>query len=63
MIFLHTSDWHLGAKEGEYDLGADQRFFIDEIWTSCMHKSSLQARSAPMRRNCWMMPNPSLIRH
>ena len=31
MIFLHTSDWHLGATEGEYDLGADQRFFIDEI--------------------------------
>ena len=31
MLFLHTSDWHLGATEGEYDLGADQRFFIDEI--------------------------------
>lgn len=31
MIFLHTSDWHLGATEGEYDLGTDQRFFIDEI--------------------------------
>lgn len=31
MLFLHTSDWHLGATEGEYDLGDDQRFFIDEI--------------------------------
>ena len=31
MIFLHTSDWHLGATEGEYDLLEDQRFFIDEI--------------------------------
>ena len=27
MLFLHTSDWHLGATEGEYDLGDDQRFF------------------------------------
>lgn len=31
MLFLHTSDWHLGASEGEYDLLEDQRFFIDEI--------------------------------
>lgn len=31
MIFLHTSDWHLGATECEYDLLEDQRFFIDEI--------------------------------
>ncbi|MGM9602262.1 MAG: exonuclease SbcCD subunit D [Faecousia sp.] len=31
MIFLHTSDWHLGAAEGEHDLWEDQRFFIDEI--------------------------------
>ena len=31
MIFLHASDWHLGATEGEYDLLEDQRFFIDEI--------------------------------
>ena len=31
MVFLHTSDWHLGATEGEYDLLEDQRFFIDEI--------------------------------
>ena len=31
MIFLHTSDRHLGATEGEYDLLEDQRFFIDEI--------------------------------
>lgn len=31
MIFLHTSDWHLGAAEGEHDLLEDQRFFIDEI--------------------------------
>ena len=31
MIFLHTSDWHLGAADGDYDLWEDQRFFIDEI--------------------------------
>ena len=31
MLFLHTSDWHLGAAEGEYDLLEDQRFFIDGI--------------------------------
>lgn len=31
MIFLHTSDWHLGAAAGEKDLIEDQRFFIDEI--------------------------------
>lgn len=31
MLFLHTSDWHLGATEGEYDLLEDQRFFIDDI--------------------------------
>ena len=31
MLFLHTSDWHLGAAEGEYDLLEDQRFFIDDI--------------------------------
>lgn len=31
MIFLHASDWHLGATEGEYDLLEYQRFFIDEI--------------------------------
>lgn len=31
MIFLHTSDWHLGATEGEQELREDQYFFIDEI--------------------------------
>ena len=31
MILLHTSDWHLGATEGEQELWEDQRFFIDEI--------------------------------
>lgn len=31
MIFLHTSDWHLGAAAGERDLSGDQRCFIDEI--------------------------------
>lgn len=31
MLFLHTSDWHLGATGGEQELEADQRFFIDEI--------------------------------
>lgn len=33
MLFLHTSDWHLGATGGEQDLVEDQRFFIDEICT------------------------------
>ena len=31
MIFLHTSDSHLGATEGEYDLLEDQYYFVDEI--------------------------------
>lgn len=31
MLFLHTSDWHLGAAEGDHPLLEDQRFFIDEI--------------------------------
>ena len=31
MLFLHTSDWHLGAAAGEQELAEDQRFFIDEI--------------------------------
>lgn len=31
MIFLHTSDWHLGAAGGEQDLSEDQKFFIDAI--------------------------------
>ena len=31
MIFLHTSDWHLGASEGEQFFWEDQRFFIDGI--------------------------------
>ena len=31
MKFLHTSDWHLGAMEGNYSLKEDQQFFIDAI--------------------------------
>ena len=31
MLFLHTSDWHLGATGGERELLEDQRAFIDEI--------------------------------
>lgn len=31
MIFLHTSDWHLGATGGERDLWDDQKYFIDAI--------------------------------
>lgn len=31
MKILHTSDWHLGAMDGERSLLEDQRFFIDEI--------------------------------
>lgn len=31
MIFLHTSDWHLGAAGGERDLWDDQKYFIDAI--------------------------------
>lgn len=31
MLFLHTSDWHLGVTGGERELLEDQRFFIDEI--------------------------------
>lgn len=31
MLLLHTSDWHLGAMEGEASLLEDQFFFIDEI--------------------------------
>ena len=31
MLFLHTSDWHLGATAGEQDLIEDQRYFIDAI--------------------------------
>lgn len=31
MKFLHTSDWHLGAAEGDFDLGEDQYYFIDAI--------------------------------
>lgn len=31
MIFLHTSDWHLGATGGERDLWNDQKYFIDAI--------------------------------
>lgn len=31
MKLLHTSDWHLGASEGDYSLEEDQRFFIDAI--------------------------------
>jgi len=28
---LHTSDWHLGASDGERTMPEDQKFFIDEI--------------------------------
>lgn len=31
MLFLHTSDWHLGATARVRELLEDQRFFIDEI--------------------------------
>ena len=31
MLFLHTSDWHLGAAGGERELLEDQRAFIDAI--------------------------------
>ena len=31
MKILHTSDWHLGAMDGERSLLGDQKFFIDEI--------------------------------
>ncbi len=31
MILLHTSDWHLGAADGERPLVEDQKFFIGEI--------------------------------
>ena len=31
MKLLHTSDWHLGAVDGDYSLREDQRFFIEEI--------------------------------
>lgn len=31
MKILHTSDWHLGASDGDMSLYNDQLFFIDEI--------------------------------
>ena len=31
MLFLHTSDWHLGATASDQDLSEDQRSFIDAI--------------------------------
>lgn len=31
MKILHTSDWHLGASEGEISLVKDQLHFVDEI--------------------------------
>lgn len=31
MKILHTSDWHLGASDGDRSLYDDQKFFIDEI--------------------------------
>ncbi len=31
MKILHTSDWHLGAMDGDRSLLEDQKFFIDEI--------------------------------
>ena len=31
MRFLHTSDWHLGASDGDRSLLEDQLFFIEEL--------------------------------
>ena len=31
MKLLHTSDWHLGALDGDRSLLVDQKFFIDGI--------------------------------
>ncbi|MDC7225743.1 MAG: exonuclease SbcCD subunit D [Spirochaetales bacterium] len=31
MKFLHTSDWHLGARLGEYSRTAEQRLVLEEI--------------------------------
>lgn len=31
MKLLHTSDWHLGATEGEFSLAEDQKDFIDSV--------------------------------
>lgn len=38
MIFLHTSDWHLGATGGERDLWDDQKYFIDAICSIVQEK-------------------------
>jgi len=32
MKILHTSDWHLGASDGNRSLKADQLFFLEEIY-------------------------------
>lgn len=39
MKILHTSDWHLGAMDGERSLLEDQKFFIDEICGIVSEKS------------------------
>ena len=39
MKILHTSDWHLGAADGDYSLLEDQRYFIDEICNIVSEKS------------------------
>ena len=39
MKILHTSDWHLGASDGERSLNEDQRFFIDKICDIVSEKS------------------------
>lgn len=39
MKILHTSDWHLGAMDGDRSLLEDQRYFIDEICDIVMNKS------------------------
>ncbi len=39
MIFLHTSDWHLGATGGERDLWDDQKYFIDAICSIVREKN------------------------
>lgn len=39
MKLLHTSDWHLGAMDGERSLLEDQKFFIDKICGIVSEKS------------------------
>ena len=39
MVFLHTSDWHLGATDDKYDLYEDQLYFIDQICSIVKERS------------------------